>query len=89
MWGEMTGGKKQSQDPPIVLELKSRHNVSPGNHIISFVLTYSEGEEIQTDRRTVTFHIRNWVERNGRNTSIVGLVGGIGLAVIGLIVTNT
>ncbi len=67
--------------PPFILSLNTSDKVRAGDYTINFVLTYSNGDEIAGDHKSITIHVKTWAERNSKALQMIGALAG-GLAII-------
>lgn len=60
--------------PPFRIKINTSTKGIYGDYDIDFALTYSDGEEIMIDRKTLTIHVTRWLERNEKKVTILGMV---------------
>lgn len=62
---------------PFEYTLKTKNNLSPGEHYIDFYLTYFNGKKWITSKERVTFKIRNFFERHAKTISTLAIIASI------------
>jgi len=79
------------RQPPFRFSFNTNKDTPAGNYDIDFVLTYSDGDEITTNHKKVTIHVKSFLEKYEKKFKLIGLfltgiglIAGITLAIIGL-----
>lgn len=65
--------------PPISYRLNIAENAPPGDHIIEFIFTYSDGSKWYQDGRQVLLHVNNPIEQYRYLVAILIGIVGLGL----------
>ncbi len=67
---------------PIILKLNTLPNARPGDYNVTFVFTYTDGQNMFQDSETTQFHVTDRWERNQAWIQIVAVI----IALLSLIV---
>lgn len=69
--------EKKVKHAPFEYHLKTKSNLSPGEHYMDFYLTYYNGEKWVTSKERVTFKIRNIFERFAKSISALAVIASV------------
>lgn len=69
---------------PFSIRLNTFKNIDPGTYNITIVYTYFNGQDWSGQQQTISFKVKNYVERNTTWLTIVGLIFAL-VAVIPLL----
>jgi len=67
---------------PLSMMINTLKDVSSGNYTLDLNFTYSDGDEISTNHKTVVIHVRNWKEKNEKKLWFIGIIGAVALAIV-------
>ncbi|OZY42212.1 hypothetical protein CJF43_07310 [Pseudomonas fragi] len=69
--------EKKFNHAPFEYHLKTKKNLSPGDHYIDFYLTFFNGDKWITSKERVSFKIRNFFERHAIAISTLAIIASI------------